>query len=103
MAKKGFIVILLFLLGLLQVNYLYAQAPPKPRDSTIAGPQTFAIILGISDYKFVRDLQYADKDAELFRDFLKSPAGGTLNDDNIFMLLNEQAMSTNFWSKGING
>jgi tetratricopeptide (TPR) repeat protein len=78
----------------------FAQAPPKPRDSTIAGPQTFAMILGISKYKHVRELQYADKDAELFRDFLKSPAGGSLSDDNIFMLLNEQALSTNFWSKG---
>jgi hypothetical protein len=87
-------------LGFLQVNYLHAQAPPKPRDSTITGPQTFAMVVGISKYKYVRELQYADKDAELFRDFLKSPAGGTLSDDNIFMLLNEQAMSTNFWSKG---
>ncbi|TMI62063.1 MAG: tetratricopeptide repeat protein [Bacteroidetes bacterium] len=100
MAKKGSIVILLLLLGLLQVKYLHAQAPPKLRDSTITGPQTFAIILGISKYKYVRELQYADKDAELFHDFLKSPAGGSLSDDNIFMLLNEQAMSTNFWSKG---
>jgi len=52
-----------------------AQVPPKPRDTTIQGPQTFAIILGISKYKYVRPLTYADKDAEMFRDYLKSPAG----------------------------
>jgi hypothetical protein len=47
------------------------QAPPKPRDSTIVGPQTFAMIMGISKYLKVRPLQFADKDAELFKDFLR--------------------------------
>ncbi len=76
------------------------QAPPKPRDSTIQGPQTFAMIMGISTYKYVRPLTYADKDAEMFRDFLKSPAGGRLSDDNIYCLLNDEATSSNFWAKG---
>ena len=99
MAKRLFIFIVgLFLFG--SVNDLSAQAPPKPRDTTIQGPQTFAMIVGISTYKFVQSLNFADKDAEMFRDFLKSPAGGKLADDNIFILLNEQALSTNFWSKG---
>ncbi|HET9430786.1 MAG TPA: tetratricopeptide repeat protein, partial [Chitinophagaceae bacterium] len=77
-----------------------AQSPPKPRDTTIQGPQTFAMIMGISSYKYVRPLTYADKDAEMFRDYLKSPAGGKVSDDNIFCLLNEQAVSTTFWGKG---
>lgn len=77
-----------------------AQAPPKPRDSTITGPQTFAMIMGISKYKYVRPLAYADKDAEMFKDFLKSPAGGKLPDDNIYCLLNEQALLANFYQKG---
>ncbi len=83
-------------------NKVSAQttAPPKPRDTTIAGPQTFAIIMGISKYKYVRPLTYADKDAEMFRDYLKSPSGGKVSSDNIFMLLNEEAMSTTFWQKG---
>jgi hypothetical protein len=38
--------------------------------------RTFALIMGISTYKFIRPLSYADSDAELFRDFLKSPGGG---------------------------
>ncbi len=88
---------LFFLQGLQKA---FAQAPPRPRDSTIQGPQTFAIILGISKYKYVRPLTYADKDAEMFRDYLKSPAGGKISEDNIFILLNEQALSTTFWSKG---
>ncbi|HRG23671.1 MAG TPA: tetratricopeptide repeat protein [Chitinophagaceae bacterium] len=77
-----------------------AQTPPSPRDTTVAGPQTFAMIMGISKYKYVRPLSYADKDAEMFRDYLKSPAGGRLKDENIFMVLNEQAISAVFWGKG---
>lgn len=77
-----------------------AQAPPTPRDSTITGPQTFAMIMGISSYKYVRPLTYADKDAEMFRDFLKSPGGGKLNENNIYCLLNEQATLANFYAKG---
>lgn len=77
-----------------------AQSPPKPRDTTITGPQTFAMIMGISTYKFVRPLTYADKDAEMFRDFLRSPGGGKLPEDNIYCLLNDQATSANFYTKG---
>ncbi len=88
------------LLFLVLGNSVAAQSPPKPRDTTITGPQTFAMIMGISSYKFVRPLTYADKDAEMFRDFLRSPGGGKLPDDNIYCLLNEQATSANFYSKG---
>jgi tetratricopeptide (TPR) repeat protein len=75
-------------------------APPKPRDTTILGPQTFAMVIGISKYKYVRPLNYADKDAEMFRDYLKSPAGGKLSNDNIYTLLNEQGTLANFITKG---
>ncbi len=78
---------------------MYAQAPLKPRDPSITGPQTFAIILGISKYKFVRPLAYADKDAMLFKQFLQSPGGGSVKEENIFSLLNEKATSSSFWSK----
>ncbi|HRF24794.1 MAG TPA: caspase family protein, partial [Chitinophagaceae bacterium] len=82
------------------MQFATAQSPPKPRDTTISGPQTFAMIMGISKYKYVRPLTYADKDAEMFRDFLQSPAGGKLPDDNIYTLLNEQATLANFYQKG---
>ncbi len=81
-------------------SYVSAQTPLKGRDSTIKGPQTFAIIMGISKYKYVRPLAYADKDALLFKDYLKSPGGGSVKEDNIFALLNDQANNANFWSKG---
>ncbi len=99
MRKSLSIPILLWVLLLLSANGL-AQSPPSPRDTTVTGPQTFAMIMGISKYKYVRPLGYADKDAEMFRDYLKSPAGGRLKEDNIFMVLNEQAVSAVFWGKG---
>lgn len=96
--KKQLLPLAIFVL--LLANFTIAQTPLKPRDTSITGPQTFAIVMGISKYKYVRPLTYADKDAELFRDFLKSPAGGSVKEDNIFWLLNEQAISANFWTKG---
>ncbi len=77
-----------------------AQTPLKVRDASIKGSQTFAIVLGVSKYKYVRPLAYADKDAILFKDYLKSPGGGSVKDENIFMLLNEKASNANFWGKG---
>jgi tetratricopeptide (TPR) repeat protein len=77
-----------------------AQSPLLPRDPSISGSQTFAIVLGVSKYKYVRPLAFADKDAILFKDYLKSPGGGSVKDENIFMLLNEQASNANFWGKG---
>ena len=97
---KNLSIILSCLLFTVSFQPIYGQAPPKPRDSTITGPQTFAMIIGISNYKFVKPLTYADKDAEMFRDFLKSPAGGKLGADNIYCLLNEQGTSANFYTKG---
>jgi len=94
---KHFIQIFFFLLIIVAA---YGQTPLKLRDSTIKGPQTFAMIVGISKYKYVRPLTYADKDAELFRDYLRSPAGGNVENGNIFCLLNEKATNSNFWSKG---
>ncbi len=97
---KNLSIIIGCLFSLVASQHIYAQSPPKPRDSTITGPQTFAMVMGISKYKYVRPLTYADKDAEMFRDFLKSPAGGRLGEDNIYTLLNEHATLANFYTKG---
>jgi|GEM_PF-983149 len=81
-------------------SQLNAQTPLKFRDTAIKGPQTFAIIVGVSKYKYVKPLNYADKDAEMFRDFLRSPGGGNVKEENIFALLNENALHSTFWTKG---
>ncbi len=78
-----------------------AQVPATSKPDSARGPQTFAMVMGISTYKYIRPLTYADKDAELFRDYLKSPGGGKLPDENIYCLLNEEAKAANFWVKGM--
>lgn len=89
-----------FLFLLFTASLCIAQTPLKTRDNSVSGPQTFAMIIGISKYKYVRPLNYADKDAQLFKDYLKSPGGGSVKDDNIYMLLNDKANNSNFWGKG---
>jgi uncharacterized caspase-like protein len=56
----------------------------------------FAVVIGISHYakggaSQINDLQYADRDATSMLDFLKSPAGGAVADQDALLLLNEQA------------
>lgn len=54
---------------------------------------TRAVIIGVSDYqnKQIPDLRYANVDAEAFANYLKSPAGGALPENQIQLLLNEKA------------
>jgi protein O-mannosyl-transferase len=54
---------------------------------------TFAVVVGISDYQDsdIPDLQFADKDAEAFADFLRSRAGGALDQEHLTLLTNEKA------------
>ena len=60
--------------------------------------ETYAIIMGISKYQSqkIPQLQFADKDAELFHDFLLSPAGGNAKKENILELINENAKQADF-------
>ena len=80
-------------------SHAQVTTPPATNDTSA---KTYAIIIGISNYKFIQPLDFADKDAGLFRDFLKTPGGGNLKVDEIFCLLNEDAKAANFWIKGMN-
>jgi len=51
--------------------------------------QIWAVVIGISQYKTVRPLKYADKDALAFRDYLTQNLGVT--PDHLTVLTNEQA------------
>ena len=64
-------------------------------DSTTVTGNTYAIIIGISQYKLVPSLQYAHKDAQAFEDFLLSDAGGRVPKANIETFLNENANRNN--------
>ncbi|MEO7922555.1 MAG: caspase family protein [Chitinophagaceae bacterium] len=69
--------------------------PVAKQDSAKAAGNTYAIIIGISDYKQVTDLQYADKDAQAFERFLLSEAGGKTPKANIETFINENATRNN--------
>ena len=69
-------------------------APVANLQSVIRNPQsTRAVVIGISDYQDpnIPDLRFADKDAEAFANFLRSPAGGSLDEDHLKLLTNSAA------------
>lgn len=74
-----------------------ASVTPSPKGNT------YAVVIGISDYPDLQPLQFADKDALLFYDFLRSPAGGELPPQNIKLLLNEEATAGGIMTRGILG
>jgi hypothetical protein len=58
----------------------------------------YAMIAGISNYPFVKPLNFAEEDALLFLEFLRSDAGGNVPENHIKLLLNEQATHANVTS-----
>ena len=81
---------------------LFAQQKgATPVQSTDGGQQsgsTYAVVVGISDYQDeeIPDLRFADKDALAFAGFLQSPAGGSLDEDHLKVLINEKATVAQF-------
>lgn len=81
--------------------FLQANAQPDERgfkkssDTTGKKGDTYGIIIGISDYKVVPDLQFAHKDAQAFEEFLLSDAGGKVPRVNVETFLNENATRNN--------
>ncbi len=51
---------------------------PTTVSKQVLPENTFAIIIGISEYAYINGLKYADKDAELFKNFLMSRSGGNV-------------------------
>ena len=66
------------------------KTPPEKRAGRL-----FAVVIGISHYAKsngqFNDLRYADRDAQAMLDFLKSPAGGGLAEEDTLVLLNDAA------------
>ncbi len=62
---------------------------------------TYALVIGISDYMGVQPLQFADQDALLFYQFLQSNAGGNVPPQNIKLLINEEATAGSIMTRGI--
>jgi len=67
--------------------------------TTAAGNVTgeiYAIITGVSSYPGINPLKYADRDAILFRNFLKTANGGNVKPENILSLINDSAKAADF-------
>lgn len=56
---------------------------------------TYAIVIGIADYKYINDLTYTVPDAKKVYTFLKSNAGGAVPSNHIRFLANENATKAN--------
>ena len=67
------------------------QSPPD--SETPAEGKSFALLVGISDYQnpHIIPLRFAHEDAILFQRHLQSQRGGALPDENVQLLINEQA------------
>lgn len=96
--------ICLFFLFLFACVFLNAQTPGDTRGGKVVSQNVgdttkgdvYAIITGVSNYPGINPLKYADKDAILFRDFLKTPNGGNTKPENILSLINEGAKAADF-------
>ena len=73
-------------------TYLFAQ-------KSIAKGKIYALVIGISEYKDddFTDLKFAHRDAELFAEYLYSPAGGSVPKSQVKLLVNEQATVSNIY------
>ncbi|MBL7797492.1 MAG: tetratricopeptide repeat protein [Saprospiraceae bacterium] len=78
--------------SLLHAQEFRGAAPAKTGANTASGT-TWAIVAGISDYQDanIPKLNYAHRDAEVFAKYLQSPSGGSLDNEHLYVLLNEQA------------
>lgn len=64
----------------------------KPVDQFFPGPRkVWAVIVGVANYNHMPALRYTDDDAYRFYAFLKSAEGGGLADDQIRILIDEEA------------
>jgi tetratricopeptide (TPR) repeat protein len=69
----------------------------KEKKKELAG-KAYALIIGISEYQHFPKLNYADKDAVAFQQFLLSKSGGSLDSSDIFIRLNAKARAGDIWS-----
>ena len=101
--KKYMRLILASIICMLCANIVYAQntkgAKPAVSDAPkpAAKGKTYALIVGISKYKnpAIPQLQFANKDAIAFRNYLVSTG---VDSNNITLLVDEQATNGEFWA-----
>ena len=73
--------------------FLLGFSLPAQDLSLTGSSATYAVVVGISEYQDpeISDLQFADRDAQAFVQYLRSPAGGNVPAEHIRLLLNDKA------------
>ena len=66
--------------------------------TTTAQPKIYVVIAGVSRYNHVRSLNYTDDDAYKVAMFFKGPEGGSLPDEQLRLLIDEDATYENIVS-----
>ncbi len=83
-----------FLLLVICPAIVFSQTPKgfkvTESDNRTQG-KTKALIVGISKYQFIDSLQYADRDAQVFADYLATTGFWNISKDDITLLVNEKA------------
>lgn len=86
---------LLFFLFLFNVYALTVKAQQDVSQSSGADkiPQVYAVVVGVARYQDpdIRQLQFANRDAAIFADYLMSKAGGAVPKENILLLTDSAA------------
>ena len=57
----------------------------------------WVLVIGISDYQYLNDLQYADDDALAFYQYVKRSLGHRIQPDQMKLLLNQEATFAEIW------
>lgn len=68
----------------------------QPKNDVLgASPKVYALLVGVARYNHMKSLRYTDDDAYRMYAFLKSPEGGALPDEQIKVLIDEDATREN--------
>ncbi len=73
-------------------EFIFDQNVPVEKSPEV---KVWAVIIGIARYEHMPSLKYSDDDAYRIYAFLKSPEGGALKDDQIRILIDEEATRNN--------
>ncbi|MBK9108776.1 MAG: caspase family protein [Saprospiraceae bacterium] len=95
---KPYFLILFILTNVCSYSQTKGASPqPSPQSGEGRG-EVYAVVVGISDYQdpAIPDLRFADKDAEAFANYLRSSAGGKLDNDHLKVLINSNATMAQF-------
>ena len=87
--------LLFFLLAFLVISSVILSQTPKgliltEKDAIPAG-KTRALIVGISKYEYIDTLQYADRDARMFAEYLRQNNFWGIDKDDVTLLVNDKA------------